>query len=283
MNYKRSILISGASTGIGKECALLLDKQGFKVYAGVRKTSDFEALTLSGNGNIQPVMLDVCKDEDVRGIFKLVSEDNKYRFFGLINNAGLGISGIVEAIPLEELKRLFEVNLFGVHRLTRAFLPMIRKNKGRIINIGSSSSFFSGPALGPYAATKFALRAYTDALRMEMKFFDVSVSLVAPGPVESAIWAKAQIYKEKVRKNTNPELLEVYNAFLKAGDRLLNKVELIPAIHVANAVLHGLTARKPKFVYLVGKNAKMAHFISKIPLKWSDYLFLNHMRRIAES
>jgi len=283
MNNKRSILISGASTGIGRECALLLDKQGFKVFAGVRKTSDFEALTLSGNRNIQPVILDVCKDKDVRSVIKLVSEDKTYRFFGLINNAGLGISGLVEVMPFEEFKKLFEVNLFGVHRLTRAFLPMIRKNEGRIINIGSSSSFFSGPALGPYAATKFALRAYTDALRMEMKFFNVFVSLVAPGPVESAIWDKAQVYKEKVRKNTDPELLEVYNTFLKAGDKLLDKVELIPAMHVANAVLHGLIARKPKYVYLVGKNAKMAHFISKIPQKWSDYLFLSRWQKIVDS
>jgi short-subunit dehydrogenase len=281
MNKKKSVLISGTSTGIGKECALLLDKQGFKVFAGVRNTSDYEQLAKSGSGNIQPVMLDVCKDEDVRAAFNLISEDLSNPLFGLVNNAGLGISGFVEVMPIQEFMKLFEVNVFGVHRLTRAFLSTLRKNGGRIINIGSSSSYFSGPALGPYAATKFALRAYTDALRMEMKFFNVSVSLVAPGPIESAVWSKAQKYKEEVRESTSPDLQELYGDFMKAGDRLLEEVRPLPAHHVAHAVLHGLTARKPKYVYLIGKNARIAYFISRLPKKWGDRLFLNRWKKIA--
>ena len=251
------------------------------MYAGVRNTSDYEQLARSGSGNIQPVMLDVCKDEDVRAAFDLISEDSSNPLFGLVNNAGLGISGFVEVMPIQEFMKLFEVNVFGVHRLTRAFLSTLRMNGGRIINIGSSSSYFSGPALGPYAATKFALRAYTDALRMEMKFFNVSVSLVAPGPIESAVWNKAKKYKEEVRESTSPDLLELYGDFMKAGDRLLEEVRPLPAHHVAHAVSHALTARKPKYVYLIGKNARIAHFISRLPKKWGDSLFLNRWKKIA--
>lgn len=283
MHPKKSILITGTSTGIGRECALLLADKGFKIYAGVRNPLDFQKLKDLGNGRIQPVMLDVCNDQDVAEVFRIISEDQDYPLFGLINNAGIGISGILEATPLDEFRRLFEVNLFGVHRVTRIMLPLIRRNKGRVINIGSSSSFFSGPALGPYAGSKFALRAYNDALRMEMKPFGVHVCFIAPGPVESAIWSKAREYKEKVRKNTGPELLETYRVFIAAGDKILDKINPIPSIHVANAVFHGLTARKPRNVYLVGKNAKLAHFISLLPKSWSDRLFINRLRKISES
>jgi len=274
-----SILITGASTGIGRACALHLDKQGFKIYAGVRNLDDFDHLLQAGSENMQPVILDVCKEKDVEEALKIISNDNS--LFGLINNAGIGISGLIEATPVAELKRIFEVNFIGLHRVTQAFLPMIRKSKGRIINIGSSSSFMSGPALGPYSASKFALRSYNDALRIEMKTFGVSVSLVAPGPIESAIWEKAIKYKEEIRKKISPELLKEYDLFVKAGDNLFNQIKPIPAIHVVNAVHHALTAKKPKYVYLVGKNAIMARIFSNFPKKWSDSLFLDRIKKAA--
>ena len=281
MKNNLSLLITGASTGIGRACALHFDKQGIKIYAGVRNQDDYEDLQQVGSENLQPVILDVCNDSDVEETLKIISHDSNNSLFGLINNAGIGISGLIEAIPVAELKRIFEVNLFGLHRVTQAFLPMIRKNKGRIINIGSSSSFMSGPALGPYSASKFALRSYNDALRIEMKAFGVEVSLVAPGPIESAIWEKAIKYKEEIRKKTSPELLKDYDLFVKAGDNLFNQIKPIPAIHVVNAVQHALTAKKPKYVYLVGKNAKMARIFSSLPKKWSDSLFLDRIKKAA--
>ena len=275
-----SILITGASTGIGRACALHLDKQGFKIYAGVRNSEDFDSLIQVGSKNMQPVILDVCKEKDVEETLKIISNDNN-SLFGLINNAGIGISGLVEATPVAVLKRIFEVNFIGLHRVTQAFLPMIRQNKGRIINIGSSSSFMSGPALGPYSASKFALRSYNDALRIEMKTFGVFVSLVAPGPIESAIWEKAKKYKEEVRKKISPELLKDYELFVKAGDNLFNQIKPIPAVHVVHAVNHALTAKKPKYVYLVGRNAILARIFSSLPKKWSDSLFLDRIRKAA--
>jgi short-subunit dehydrogenase len=282
MENNKSILITGASTGIGRACALSLDKLGFKVFAGVRNSSDFMELGKVGFGNIQPVMLDVSKQDDINDVHQIVSEEKDFPLHGLVNNAGVGISGIIETTPVEEFIKLFDVNFMGLHRVTKTMLPLIRKNRGRIINIGSSSSFMTGPALGPYSASKFAVRAYNDALRIEMKSFGVRVSLVAPGPVESAIWDKARVYKEKVRENTDHELLKVYEIFVKAGDRLLDQVDPIPAVLVANAVVHGLTAKKPKYVYFIGKNAKMAHFFSWMPKNWTDHIFLNHVLKAGK-
>jgi short-subunit dehydrogenase len=280
---KLSVLITGASTGIGRACALYLDNEGYKVYAGVRNSEDFDSLLKAGGNNMQPVILDVCKDEDVENTLRTILKDKDNTLFGLVNNAGIGISGLIEATPMTELKRIFEVNFFGLHRVTQAFLPLIRKNKGRIVNIGSSSSFMSGPALGPYSASKFALRSYNDALRIEMKTFGVHVSLIAPGPVESAIWEKAIKYKEEIRKQISPELLKDYDLFVKAGDALFDQIKPIPAYHVVNAVHHGLTAKKPKNLYLVGKNAVMARIFSSLPKKWSDSLFLDRIRKAAGS
>ena len=278
---KLSVLITGASTGIGRACALHFDNQGYKVYAGVRNSKDFDNLTKAGSNHLRPVILDVCKDEDVTNVFDTIMNDKDNTFCGLVNNAGIGISGLVEATPVSELKRILEVNFIGLHRVTKAFLPLIRKNKGRIINIGSSSSFMSGPALGPYSASKFALRSYNDALRIEMKTFGVHVSLVAPGPVESAIWEKAIKYKEEIRKKISPELLKDYDLFVKAGDALFDRIKPIPAFHVVNAVHHALSAKKPKNLYLVGKNAVMARIFSNLPKKWTDSLFLDRIKKVA--
>lgn len=283
MNNKKSILITGASTGIGRDCALYLDSQGFKIYAGVRNKAHYEELLHSGSGNIQPVMLDICEQEDIDQAFRIISEDTKHRFYGLVNNAGVGISGLIEPTPIEEMIKLFDVNLFGQHRITRIMLPLIRRNRGRIVNMGSSSSFMTGPALGPYSASKFALRAYNDALRIEMKPFGVHVSFVAPGPVESAIWEKARIYKEEVRRNMDPEILVTYEFFVKAGDKLLEGVMPIPAIHVSRAVSHALTAKHPRKVYLIGKNARLARLFSRLPKKLTDYLFLSRIRKAGMS
>jgi len=280
MKRNNSVLITGASTGIGRECAKFLDNQGFKVYAGVRKPEDFKTLNETGSGNIQPVMLDICQEKDVLEVLEIIQKNNGHPLFGLINNAGIGISGIIEATPIEELTRLFDINLIGLHRMTKAMLPIIRKNNGRIINIGSSSSFISGPGMGPYAASKFALRAYNDALRIEMKTQGVRVSLVAPGPIESAIWDKARKYKEYMRGNIDPELKETYKMFVKASDKILDKIKTKPATLVAKAVFHALTAKNPKSVYMV--NAKVVRLLSIMPHRWTDNLFLRHIQKIAD-
>jgi len=282
MENKKSVLITGASTGIGKACALHLDKMGFKVFAGIRKDKDRETLNKESSDKLKPIILDVTKEETIVKALEIIKNETEYSFFGLVNNAGMGISGVLEATPVSEFRKILEVNVIGLHSVTRVFLPMLRKNKGRIINIGSSASFMAGPGASSYAASKFAVRAMSDSLRLEMQPFGVSVSLIAPGAIESDIWDKSKAYKEKFRKSVEPELLEVYELFIKAGDNMVKEIKPLPAFEVVKAVKHALTANKPKYVYIVGNDAQKAYKLSKLPKGLFNWLVIKHITRIAE-
>ncbi len=279
---KQSILITGASSGIGKATALYLDQLGYKVYTGVRKDSDKQQMIREGSNKLIPVILDVTNMDSITTTVNTISEDKEYPLYGLVNNAGAGISGVLEATPIEEFRNLLEINVLGVHQVTQSFLPLLRKNKGRIINIGSSSAFFAGPGSGAYAASKFAVRAYNDSLRMELKHFDMRVSFVAPGAIESKIWDKAASYKERYKKNTDPQLLKLYELFTKAGEKMISRIKPIPAIEVARAVHHGISSSKPRSLYLVGKDSKGAYKLGKMPQNLSDKLMMAQLKKIAE-
>jgi len=277
-----SILITGASSGIGKACALHLDRVGFHVFAGVRKDADYETLNKEATDRLKPILLDVTKEETIVDAASRISSEIEFPLFGLINNAGIGISGVLEATPTEELRKLLEVNVLGLHAVTKAFLPLIRKNRGRIINIGSSAGFLAGPGISSYSASKFAVRAISNSLRLELKPSGIFVSLVAPGAIESSIWKKSREYKEKIRRNASSELREAYKLFIAAGDKLVDAIKPIPAIEVAKAVEHALSAKNPKCVYIVGKDARKAYNFSKLPHRILDGLIIKHLKSIVK-
>jgi NAD(P)-dependent dehydrogenase (short-subunit alcohol dehydrogenase family) len=283
MKRKKSILITGASTGIGRACALHLDKLGFMVFAGVRKANDRDTLQKKASETLQPIILDVTKPDTIHAAIELISHESDSPLFGLVNNAGIGISGVLEATPETEFRKLLDVNVIGLHAVTRACLPLLRKTAGRIINIGSSASFMAGPGASSYSASKFAVRAMSDSLRLELQPFGMCVSLVAPGAIESDIWEKAKAYKDELRQSVAPELLEAYNFFITAGDNMVDVIQPIPALEVAKAVAHGLTSKKPKFVYLVGKDAKKAYTLSKLPKRLLNWLVIKHITKIVET
>lgn len=277
MHNHKSILITGASTGIGKTCALHFDKMGFKVFAGVRKENDGLVLSNEGSDKLQPIILDVVKEETIMDAVNTISAETAYPLFGLVNNAGVGISGVLEATPTSEFRQVLEVNVLGLHAVTKAFLPLLRQNKGRVINVGSIASFMTGPNASSYAASKFAVRALTSSLRIELQPFGMSVSLVAPGAIESAIWDKSKAYKEKLRGEMSAELYDAYEPFFVAGEKTIKTIRPIPAIEVAKAVEHGLTASRPKPVYLVGNDAKQAYKFSRMPSRLTDWLILKRL------
>ena len=281
METKQSVLITGASSGIGRACALYLDEMGFKVFAGVRKDEDKVSLNSETSDMLEPIILDVTKEDTILEAVEKISNETEYPLFGLVNNAGIGISGVLEATPVEEFRKLLEVNVLGLHAVTKAFLPLLRKSRGRIVNIGSSGSFMATPGGGSYAASKFAVRAINDSLRLELKPLGMTVSLVAPGAIESSIWDKSKAYKEKLRKNASPELLEAYKLFIAVGDKMLDYIKPIPAIKVAEVVNHALTSSKPKRLYLVGNDAQKAHTLSKFPKWLFDWMVLKHLGEIA--
>ncbi len=281
MNH-RSVLITGASTGIGKACALHLDGVGLRVFAGVRTEEDRIALQNAGSGKLSAVILDVTRTDTVAQTAETIANETEYPLYGLVNNAGIGISGVLEATPEAELRNVLEVNVIGLHAVTRAVLPLLRANKGRIVNVGSTSSFMAVPGASSYAASKFAVRAITDSLRLEMKPFGVFVSLVAPGAVDTEIWAKSRAYKKKLRASVGLELLEAYKLFVEAGDNVVDGIKPLPVHEAVEAVTHGLLSKRPKCVYLVGADAIKAAKLSKLPGRVLDWLVMKHITRLSK-
>src|SRR5262249_23161727 len=154
-----ALLISGASTGIGRACTEHLDELGFSVFAGVRKQSDADSLRRAGSGRTQPLMLDVTDSESIVSAMRTVDEASPPGLAGLVNNAGVPAGGPLEFVPIEEWRLALEVNLIGQVALTQAALPALRKARGRIVNMTSIGGRLASPFLGPYNASKFALEA----------------------------------------------------------------------------------------------------------------------------
>ena len=265
MKTKKSILITGASTGIGKETALYLDKMGYMVFACVRDIVDGESLKEVASNRLQILLLDVTKEETIKNAVLVVSKEKEYPFFGLVNNAGIGMRSVLEIIPTETFRKVFDINVVGMHSVTREFLPLLRKNRGRIVNIGSEAGFMSGAGGGAYAASKFAVRALTDALRLEMLPYDVFVSHIAPTSTESAIWDK-NLEDAQLREGIADELREGYNYFFKVQDRATReRIKPISAIEVAEDIADALTSSSPKYEYYSGEKSKQAYEMSLLP------------------
>lgn len=283
MLNNKAVLITGTSTGIGKACAHHLEQLGFTVYAGVRQLSDGDRLKAESTERLKPILLDVTQAESIQSATDAVAKETDGRLFALINNAGIGRGGALEVTPVPEMKKVMDVNVIGLMAVTQAFIPMIRKAKGRILNIGSTSSLLAVPGASVYSASKFAVRAITDALRLELRPFGISVVLVAPGAVESRIWDKGSLYKQELRKTISPEIAELYRPLAKFGDKLTEEMKKIPASVVAEQVADVLTIRKPKPYYIVGKDAKGAAKAARLPRGLLDWIILKRIERIARS
>src|SRR5512143_698704 len=166
--HPRSVVITGASTGIGRACALHMDHLGWRVFSGVRKDSDAASLRAEGSERLMPISLDVTDANSIRNAVKVVSEAvGDQGLSGLVNNAGIPYGGPVEFIELDKLRQLFDVNFFGAIAVTQAFLPLLRAARGRIVNMSSDSGMIAVPFVSPYTTSKFALEALSDALRAE--------------------------------------------------------------------------------------------------------------------
>ena len=282
MNNQKSIVITGTSTGIGKACAIHLDKLGFKVYAGVRKQADGDNLKKEASDRLIPIILDVTDANSIRKAAGIIDKETGGELYGLINNAGIGRGGALEVTPVDEIRKLMEVNVIGLLAITQAFIPMLRKKKGRIINIGSTSSLLAFPGASVYCASKFAVRAIMDSLRVELKPFDMKVILIAPGAIESEIWGKGKAYKEKLRKTISPEISQLYAPLIKFGEKIHAEMKKIPADEVAKIVAHAFTSSKPKYYYIVGKDAKGAAKAAKFPKGLLDWILLKRIQKLGK-
>lgn len=268
--FGQSVLVTGASSGIGKATSIFLAKSGVKVYAGVRKESDKQQLHKEGLSNLHPIILDVCKQESIDDSLKLIAIETKGEVVNLVNNAGLSLNGPLELLPLHDIKKLIDVNVTGLLSVTRTFLPLIRKSKGRIINISSGHGLMAIPDKSVYAASKFAVQAITDSLRLEMRPFGVSVSSVIVGKVNTSVLGKILDDRQKMIDQTDAESYKLYSNLIEYFDREVKDIPGIEALEVAKVISRAILEDHPKSQYLVGPGARKMKVLSRFPLKMRD-------------
>ena len=278
----RAVVITGASTGIGAACALHLDRLGFVVFAGVRKSEDGVVLQKAGSDRLVPLELDVTDRTTIQKSHAVVFEASKDRgLFGLINNAGIAVVGPLEAVPISDLRQQLEVNVIGQVAVTQAFLPLIRQARGRIINMGSIAGRAAMPLMGPYSASKFALEAITDALRLEVQQWGIHVSIIEPGAIATPIWNKSAIEAAERETAIETELRALYKPVVAAVRKVVGEASkrAISPDAVAKVVEAALTSPNPKTRYLVGTDAKLRALMAKLlPDRISDKLLTSILR-----
>jgi len=267
----RAILVTGASTGIGRATTEHLCGRGHHVYATVRRQHDAEELTAELGEQVTPLLCDVTDQDAVLAAAESVASSlGSQRFAGIVNNAGVAMGGPIEYLPLAKWRTQLEVNVIGQVGVTQAFLPLIREHQGRVVFIGSIGGRVANGMLGPYAASKFALEAIAEALRLELAEWKIDVALVEPGAIKTAIWAKARNYSEELTKelgeDIGPHALERYATLIglvSRGIEMQDKNGIDPS-RVAEAIEHALFSAKPKHRYLVGRDAMVMGAVSRI-------------------
>jgi NAD(P)-dependent dehydrogenase (short-subunit alcohol dehydrogenase family) len=263
----KTVLVSGASTGIGRATVRHLAARGHRVFAGVRKDSDAESIRadaagLTGGGSLEPVQLDVTVPADIAAVVERI-EGEGLRLDALVNNAGIVVASPLEALPVGDLRRQFEVNFFSCAQMIQACLPSLREARGRIINMSSISGRIANPFMGAYSASKHALEAYSDALRMELAPWGIRVLLIEPGPIQTPIWEKSGMAAADLMKENNPADWEPY----RDGIQRMTKFAQVaiktapPASRVARCVSHALEARWPRRRYPVGRLIRLQLYV----------------------
>lgn len=254
-----SVLVTGASTGIGRATTQLLDRAGWKVFAGVRRAEDAESLRVEGSERVVPLMLDVTVAEQVCAAAEQVAAQLGAKGLdGLVNNAGVAMPSPLETMPLADFRRQLEVNLTGQVAVTQALLPAIRQARGRIVFISSIGGRIAFPFTGAYHAAKFGIEAVGDAFRQELHPWRVSVSIVEPGSIDTPIWERGERAVDRIGERA-PERDALYGAAVERYRKVTRETagRGIPAVKVATAVEHALAARRPRPRYLVGLDAKL--------------------------
>lgn len=275
-------MLTGSSSGIGAACARLLAGEGYKVFAGHRDVGEVGATERVGAGTIVYIPLDVTDDTSAfmarAEVERRLGPDG--RLDGLINNAGITVIGPTELLDPDDLQEQFEVNLLGAARVSRAFLPLLRRSGGRIVNIGSLTSRMTFPFSGPYAASKSALATMSHAMRRELRPHGVHVALLEPGNIRTGIWDKHIRSVEALLEKAEPEARRVYEQDLRADVEMVGKLRSGGGDPntVARTVLHALSSEKPKSRYAVGLDAKVLTALLRfLPSLVSDRLIAKFM------
>jgi len=256
-----TVLVTGASTGIGEATVLHLKTLGFDAIGAVRKDDDAERL--EGRG-IRTIRIDVT---DAGQIAAARDELGGAPLAGLVNNAGIAVAAPLEFLPADRLREQLEVNLIGQVAVTQAFLPALRQSRGRIVNVSSIGGRVALPLVGAYNASKFGLEGVSDALRRELRLFGVDVIVVEPGGVKTPIWTKSTQTADEMLENVPAEVRQLYAKLIEGVRTRTQKIARETGIdpsEVAAAIGTALTADRPKTRYLVGRDAKMRARMAKV-------------------
>lgn len=267
----RSVVITGASSGIGESCVRYLASRDWRVFATVRKEEQAVRLKQVSPGNISPILLEITDQSSIRQLAETVySELKDAGLNGLVNNAGVAFSNAIEFLDLSDLRGQLEVNFVGQVAVIKALIPLLRKGKGRIVNISSTSGRIALPFLSPYASSKFALEAMSDALRVELRPWGIKVSIVEPGSIKTPIWDKSVQTAQERKRNLPPEAFELYgkvfNKFQETASEI-GRTGLSPQ-KVSRAIELALISRRPKARYVIGKGTRWFLLVERFIPVW---------------
>jgi NAD(P)-dependent dehydrogenase (short-subunit alcohol dehydrogenase family) len=260
-NASGAVVVTGASTGIGRASALLLDKKGYTVFAGVRKQADAKSLSEAGSERLTPITIDVAKQRSISAarnkVREAVGDDG---LVGLVNNAGVGNGGPVETLDLDDLRNVLEVNLVGQVAVTQAFLPLVRAAKGTIVFVASIGGRIASPFMSPYNTSKFAVEALGESLRAELAPWEIDVVVVEPGSIDTPIWSKGAETIDEQTDKMSDDAKRLYGKQLERMEHVLLDTASrgIPPEKVGAVIGKAIASDKPKHRYLVGTDAKIA-------------------------
>jgi NAD(P)-dependent dehydrogenase (short-subunit alcohol dehydrogenase family) len=271
---KNVALITGSSSGIGFETALLLARSGFHTYASMRnleKSKDITEIANTEKLPLQVIQLDVNDDKSVKdAIDKIVAENR--RIDVLVNNAGYGLFSPIEDVTLDQVKEQFETNFFGVVRVTKEALPIMRRQrKGTIVNVSSGAGRVGVPVYSAYVATKFALEGLSESMRYELKEFDINIVIIEPGVIKTNI--VENLKTADIRSRSKSPYADLIERVSKGFEKMMDNSSSPPKL-VAEAILNAITSKEPEIRYVVGDDAE---YIMKVRKSASDKEFENWM------
>jgi NAD(P)-dependent dehydrogenase (short-subunit alcohol dehydrogenase family) len=259
-NASGAVLVTGASTGIGRATALHLDAEGYRVFAGVRKEADARELAKDGSDRLTPVTIDVTDAGQIESARQEVADGaGEAGLVGLVNNAGVGGGGPIEFMPLDELRRTLEVNLIGQVAVTQAFIPLIRRAKGTIVFIASIGGRVASPFMSPYNTSKFAIEALGESLRHELRPWGIDVAVVEPGSIDTEIWSKGNEQLREQLGEMPEDARRLYGRQITRFGEVINETASrgIAPEKVAEVVHKAIGSESPRHRYLVGTDAKI--------------------------
>jgi NAD(P)-dependent dehydrogenase (short-subunit alcohol dehydrogenase family) len=257
-----TVLISGASRGIGRATALRMARAGWTVYATVRQAADGEGLVAEAGAQVHPLRLDVTSDEQIAALADGLPE----RLDAVVNNAGIVVSGPLETLSAADVRGQFEVNVVGAVALTNLVLPRLREARGRILFVSSLSGRISTPMTGAYNASKFAIEAIADAWRLELRPWGIKVILIEPAMTDTDLWRNAPEVLEAEAAEMSDEHRDLYTGHLDGMRRTVPRIQKMakPVEGVAAAIERALTAAKPRARYPIGADVKVQAVLSAV-------------------